>query len=551
MSDKERENGAVDGESAAKSGVTDRSVSEENNASIAHSASGVRRFAGTAFLLTLASYLCQPNYDPVFFEQLTIGRYISAHQQVPHRFIWSAISAEHSWISLSIPFQALLGTVFGHWDFKGLLVLKLLLYVVAVFAIFQAYRRAAVDTFFAGLLATVVAAGILVRGEFTPELLGVIGFSVVLALLLEPAERKIASAAAITAVIAALFSIAPPAALVSTIGVFAAVLFSAGRPGSIGGGGSLLPRPLAVLVTAAVTFMALVWPFAGQFSAELKQRSNELLRLPEFQPAALTFGYGAAGLILTLLLAAILSLAVRRPDWRILLFLPLLFPAADFLLPYGLIGAGFFTCSIWSRNSASQQSKIGEGIARLQASLGRIPEPGLSFLLICFSIVNIFSLLQTPVAYIGMPVIEADRVMKEGYLGPVLTESPAVGYLLHRFSDQNGSPRKLVYAGRTDLSLAPGQAVKAAAAIRTAADWKEQLAAVDPQVVIVRTSQRLALELKKEAASGPNSEWRLVSVGGRNEETKLDGPDPESALPRDYQPAISWAVFVKNPRRHD
>ena len=74
---------------------------------------------------------------------------------------------------------------------------------------------------------------------------------------------------------------------------------------------------------------------------------------------------------------------------------------------------------------------------------------------------------------------------------------------------------------------------------------------MDPQVVIVRTSQRLALELKKEAASGPNSEWRLVSVGGRNAENKQDGPDPESALPRDYQPAISWAVFVKNPRRHD
>lgn len=496
-----------------------------------------RRLLAVFFLLTLGGYLCQPNYDPEFFQHLTIGRQIHAAGAIPASYLWSPLAANSSWVPPSVFFDEAVGSIFQHYGFAGLLSVKLAIYAGAVFLLCWVFSRASGDHFFAGVIATVAASGILVRGDFTPNHPGLAGFLLVLLLLLEPAERLKLAAAAIAMLILLLSGLCPAAAVAALFAVIVAAIFPGVFPAA---------RSAAILAAVFVSAGAIFTPLGLSLAAEARDRAAQILHLAGFYNQAILFDYAGAALLLIAVLGLILGGGPQALKKRLLLLVllpPAALPGFHFLLPYSVASAGLLVCLIWRFHPAARLSPMGVGISLLKTKLTRTPEPGSSFLLVCLTIVNTFSLYQTPAAFVGMPVQEADRILKMNYAGPVLTEAPAVGYLNYKFSSPPQAPRLTVFAAESDLGFDPSRALAAADAIRGQDGWDKFLADAVPGVILIRTSRPLARLLAADALKS-GSAWRLDSTGGRSLEDANLPSNPEQ-LPGDLQPVIDWSLFVR------
>lgn len=496
-----------------------------------------RRLLAVIFLLTLGGYLCQPNYDPEFFQHLTVGRQIHAAGAIPAAYLWSPFAANASWAPPSVFFDEAAGSIFQQYGFAGLLSVKLAIYVGAVFLLCWVFSRASGDRFFAGVIATVAASGILVRGDFTPNHPGLAGLLLVLLLLLEAAERRKLAAAAIAMLILLLSGLCPAAAAAALLAVIVATIFPGIFPAA---------RAAAILAAVFVSAGAIFTPLGLSLAAEARDRAAQILHLAEFYNQAILFDYAGAALLLIVVLGLILGggpQGLKRRLFLLILLPPAALPGFHFILPYLVAAAGFLVCLIWRFHPAARHSPMGVGISLLKTKLTKTPEPGSSFLLVCLTIVNTFSLYQTPAAFVGMPVQEAERILKMNYAGPVLTEAPAAGYLNYKFSAPPQAPRLTVFAAEADLGFDPSRALAAVNAIRGKDGWDKLLADAAPGVILIRSSRPLAKLLAADARK-LGSVWRLDSTGGRPLEDANLPSNPEQ-LPGDQQPVIDWSLFIR------
>jgi hypothetical protein len=523
-------------------GITDAAAAPEQ-AGLAVEPPGEQRsrlITGAVFLLTVASYLCQPNYDPGFYEHLAIGRYLTAQGAAPDRFIWSMFGSSQAWAPPSLLWDSLLGTISNIDGMRSLLVFKVALYVVAVFCLYFAYLRASADRFLSGLVATVVAAGVLVRGEFTPDLPGLIGLALVFAALSFPRGQSAVAGAMAAVVTVALMGISQTAALTCVaVSVLAALLSAKRQPGSSA-------TVVATCASVGTLIAGTLWPFAGSSTVGLRRMIAELSYLGRFEHVQFAFDYAAASFVLLLFFAAVLAKSI--PSSRQWLALPalsvLLLPSLKFLLvPYGLACAGYLACRIWGASAEARNSQIGTGVGLLHGALCRTPEPGTTFLLLCFGIVNVFALYQMPEVMLDMPGIEARalRTMKKS--GSILTEPLAAPFLMQKLSTADGVPLNTAYPSRIDLSFNPAEALAAVEAI-DGRNWKETLKRQNPDIVIVRTAQPLAQSLKEEIQTNPDSGWTVFSSGSRLADSALQTA-AEVELPQGFRPAVDWTVFVR------
>ena len=74
--------------------------------------------------LLLGSYLCRPIGEPELYFNLTIGRWIQAHHDVPHVYLWSELGKSQAWVSTHWFFQLTISVLEDLIGFENLIFVK-------------------------------------------------------------------------------------------------------------------------------------------------------------------------------------------------------------------------------------------------------------------------------------------------------------------------------------------------------------------------------------------------------------------------------------------
>ncbi len=149
--------------------------------------------------------------------------------------------------------------------------------------------------------------------------------------------------------------------------------------------------------------------------------------------SAALMGYGFAGL---LMLVVVYLILVKKPSHIIFLSLIIICSVqSQTILAFALIFLGFLICQIWGKDYEDREELTGlpEGLRRLSLKVAKQSHIalGISWVLLCFSIVNVNDLLRTPITEAVLPKAELEYVKsQEGKLLDDLAIRPYVVYKL-------------------------------------------------------------------------------------------------------------------------
>jgi hypothetical protein len=156
--------------------------------------------------------------------------------------------------------------------------------------------------------------------------------------------------------------------------------------------------------------------------------------------------------------------------------------------------------AVWWRDLGSVRSDGREGdrlvgglvllehkVMSLQpATLG-----ALGFFMGCIAWVSIVKMMQKPIDYAMVPKSSVDFIQSKGLAHPVLNQFGAGGYLMYRFSSEQGEPQHLVALdGRTNVNR-PDIWRKAERAVLGREDWEEYVRSVQPGTILWRHDSAL------------------------------------------------------------
>lgn len=121
------------------------------------------------------------------------------------------------------------------------------------------------------------------------------------------------------------------------------------------------------------------------------------------------------------------------------------------LAPYALIVLALSLATVWEDASkdgvTAELGKIAEGIRRLAAKLGAVPSIGVTWLALCFTIVNVAHLFNVPVAEFLLPMSAVNAVLEDKSGRPVFHSPDVGGYLIYRFANEQGEPSTDAHGG--------------------------------------------------------------------------------------------------------
>jgi hypothetical protein len=150
--------------------------------------------------------------------------------------------------------------------------------------------------------------------------------------------------------------------------------------------------------------------------------------------------------------------------------------------------------SVWWRESgATHRSRLhdnfAEGILTAKQNIYTLaPNTGIAiaFFLLSISVVNIFHLVSRPIHMGIVPKVAFDFIEEKSLPKPILNEFGSGGYLMYRFSDQNGIPSyKVAIDGRTNVN--PDEIWRMhQASFSGRANWQDFITKVNPGTILWR-----------------------------------------------------------------
>lgn len=459
-------------------------------------------------LVATGVYISGPLVDPDLWWHITVGRWILAHGAIPTVDYWNMFALGEPWRAYSWSNEVVLALIDGRFGAHGLLALKYLLAGLMGVSFGLAFRSICRDGFIAALLG--VFATLACHNHFTlrPQSLVWIFFAILLALADRIQVDGLSRRRAIG--LALLMCLWANTHITTALGIGALALW-------LFVGKSSLSQ---VLVTCGIAFLGtLVTPYLGGEWLTFLHKTGHPLQMQaiaEFAPATI-MQHSTAFLVIIVALCG--ALAIRRLN---LLEVGKIVLAGGFtlaglavvkFLPFAVLVWCALVALLWRRTQPEPalRGNLGEGLERFRRLVDAIPYEGLSFVVICTIIVNIYNVWPEPISRTIVPVDAVDFISQKRLSHPILNDFGRGGYMMYRLSRPDGSIEHPVpIDGRTNVTP---KAVweKAHASFQGSARWEEYLDLVEPQTILWKAESPLVSILEARG------DWCVVFRSGTPE----------------------------------
>lgn len=470
----------------------------------------------------LGTYICNSVADPDLWWHIVIGRWIIANRDVPHVDYWNLFGAGQPWRAYSWLTDAMFAAVNHSAGPVGLLYLQIVFALALAISFCYVTYRLAGDAPIGLLLGGFSTVACFNHFTLRPQVLVWIWAAWVVLL-----SERLYRGEPLRKVAPWLFFVAMLWAnchLTAALGLIIVVLWSFSKEGLRTTAGGAAAYFLGTLAT----------PYLGGEWVTLAKKSGHPLKfqaIAEFQPATI-LQYSTGFLIIAF--AVVIALLVSDPRrFRI----GAAVCAAGFLaaglavvkfLPFGVFMLGGLA-AVWFSSANRELAADGEISEQALESLGGLGEGlvrysrwahGLStglFLplaFVCWSVitVKILGLSRNPINLGVTPQTSVDFIKDNNLPKPILNEFGAGGYLMYRFTDEQGKPELLVpIDGRTNVN-SPEAWEMYTASFLGKREWRKFIDVVKPQTILWRQGSAFTALL---FASG---EWCRVFSSGSEED---------------------------------
>lgn len=459
-------------------------------------------------LIATGIYISGSVTDPDLWWHITVGRWIVSHGSIPSVDYWNMFALGEPWRAYSWSNEVVVALVDGRFGAHGLLTLQFVLAGLLGLSLGLALRSIARDGFIGALLG--VFATLACHNHYTlrPQSLVWILFAVLLALADRIQVDGLTKKRGLC--LALVMCLWANSHITTALGIGALVLWLFNGWASIG----LIVRTVAVAFGGT-----LITPyFGGEWLTFLSKTSHplQLQAIAEFGPATIMQHSTA---FIVIIIALFGACVIRRPQLiepgKIVLAggFTIAGLAVVKFLPFAVIVWCALVALAWHRSRSEPQilGNLGEGLARLRKLIDTLPYEGLSFVVICTMIVNIYNVWPEPISRTIVPIDAVDFIEKHNLAHPILNDFGRGGYMMYRLSRSDGSiDHPVPIDGRTNVT--PKEVwEKAHASFQGTARWEEYLTLVKPETILWRSESPLISIL------GAQGDWCVVFKSGTPE----------------------------------
>lgn len=402
-----------------------------------------------AVVLATGVYICTPVQDPDLWWHITVGKWILAHGEIPMQDQWNLFSGETVWRAYSWSNEVLFAFVDGRFGLDGLLVLKLLSCLLLAFSLFYCLGRIANDFFLGSILGVFSTVSCFAHLTLRPQTLVWVFFIWMILVADRVVREKLSWQTFIMLVLLGSLWANTHLSAILGLAVVGAWIFDRDR---------ILTAILAVLACLLGTFLTPY--FGGEWLTFFEKSAHpfDYNVLREFRPATILQHTTAFLLVGLVLLAALSYRAPRRlGDFRLLGCFAFILGALAVVkfMPFAIIFVVALIALTWrqAKENGDTQDNLTQAIEKLRALLERIPAFGVAFVVVCIAVVQGGKLFSGRIPHqVVVPKEALDFFEAKDLPHPVLNDFGAGGYLIYRFSDQNGVARhKVPIDGRTNV----------------------------------------------------------------------------------------------------
>ncbi len=503
---------------------------------ISDAAPSLQKFIGILSLAALSSYLLSSIHSPQFYEDLTIGNWIRAQGSVPTSYIWGFSGHGFDWRSTSWLWQLLLSVWEESCGSESFILLKFALLAASFFALYACYRRCSQSTAVAGILTTVVGCGVFTANEIGAHIFAYSLFIFLIERLFAIREKKFKFRLREGIVLFLLSSLYANIHFSSLIFLFIALILLLDS--------RLCCKEVGLGRFFLVFFILLLGHFCSPyFGMQLLTSGEKILHFftidlgYQLKPGTV-FHFPIAFIVLLWLVFASFWHSFPYGITRVIAFLAIFSSVLAFAhldaAPLALFFTGLAICSIWGNAQAQGRSlgNLGEGFQRLGAMFGAFPVLGSVFLIICILVVNLSNLWKLPFTKTLLPVAEVDYLLEEQLDSPVLHDAFVGSYLVYRFSNPDGSPKRTVLLSEVSREINPGLFVSYFAYEKLEKGWEAFFESYAPRTVICQANSLQHALLSK------NPRWKLEVAYGQ----KLPSRAAESLLEKG---TFGWLIYTR------
>ncbi len=458
------------------------------------------------FFIVLAAglYITKPIVDPDLWWHIVIGRWILAHHQLPSVDLWTVFGSGTVWRAYSWTTEILFAGVDRYFGIHGLLVLKMLFALLLTGTLSAIFITISRDAFLGTLLGLLAAVGCFSHFTLRPQVLVWIYFACLLGVCARIERHGLGmKERLLLMVVMALWA---NTHLSAALGVLAAALWNF-APGK---------GPLAAMSLLYALLGTLLTPYlGGEWITFVETTTHPFSHasIIEFQPATL-HQYATGFLVILCALVAVFFHNRPKLFSRAQLFLLGIFLVGAFavvkFIPFALIVAAALSARYFAQIAEKElpRDELSEGFERLRRLYEWLPKRGVTFLVLCLSILWANALWQKPLDEVITPKAAVDFIEQNSLPGPLLNTFGNGGYLLYRRADQRGEvAEKVSIDGRTNLINAELWA-KFSSAMNGTERWHEYLELNQPKTILWRWESPLTSILKLD----PN--WCIVFRSG-------------------------------------
>ncbi|MCB0358837.1 MAG: hypothetical protein KDD44_04355 [Bdellovibrionales bacterium] len=477
------------------------------------------------YLVLLASYFCAPLYHPEYFFHLTIGQWIWDNGRLPTVDLWSLAGSGEAWRDPSWLFDVLVAGLDRLGGAVAVLGFKFVLFLLFLFVISELFRRKCQSKLVAGLLVSLVGAGVLSSGRFTGELIGWLVF-----LLLHERAGRVANGGLTGTVIVQTVCLVVLGAAVHPA-VYAGIV-SAGAFVALG---SRVPGRTKFYWCLTLVGSCLISPYGGMqlVSVGGAELVEYLVRITLPVDPATPFRFSFA---LLLIEAAVIGILVfqeqRRPPQHLLLLWCIWgvigWSAASYL-SYAVLLGGLVLASLWAEVPQGT-ARLSEAINSVRRWLVAVDLRGPAWVALCLAIVNCWQLFYFPnMALRHLQILEATAKKFELAEKRLFNQPYHGGLLLYALSRAQpvgtGAPARVGFDERY-FQLSPGWAADYEIVEKTGTGFQELFEKMKPEAVVCGQAGVVCSLVRERPA-----EWEPVSA--------FDGED--DTAPKD----TTWRVYIR------
>jgi hypothetical protein len=406
----------------------------------------------------VGSYICLPVADPDLWWHITVGRWIVAHKHVPTVDYWNMFSTDQLWRAYSWSNEIVLALVDSRWGGKGLAIAQLILGISLVACLQFVYGRISRDRYIGALIGIYAAVASYNNFTLRPQVLVWMFFALAILFADEISEKGASRKRLVQlSLVGCLWANTHLTAVLGLGAVFLWTVQTSHAHASV---------KRALLASSAFFFGTLLTPYIGGEWLTFFVKGSHPLKyqsISEFQPATI-LQFSSVFVLLLVFLLLVVSYTTRAlPTLARGVFASGMLLAgltAVKFLPFSAISWAALFAVWWRQSGASHRTRIHDNFAEgllvskermwaLSSQTGK----AIVFLIFAISFVNVAHLLRVPLNNGIVPKDAVDFIEKHQLPHPLLNEFSTGGYLMYRFSDENGIPRyKVAIDGRTNVN---------------------------------------------------------------------------------------------------